>query len=360
MTNDGTWSPDPTALAGRIAVVAGAHRAVGRAVAAALGELGATVICTGPASTPAPDSRHDRPAPITDTAELVTSLGGVGIPIPVDHHDPIQVALLADRVRAEHGHIDVLVNDIWGNEQPATVDPGERTGDDLTAGLHAIRRAIDTHLVTSHFLLPLLTDRPGGLHVEMTAGMLVRRAADRPTAIFHDLTKLGADRLASSLGGELAPRGVTAVAITPCGTTSCASVPAASAGGWCGPDSDRRRPACHLADSLRSVGRGIAALAVDPHRDRWNQRSVDATLLARAYGIRSVDTARADSRDDPVVGVASALGSGPSTDPTRAAARRPRRRRERRRGRHTLDRPNAGGPAMLRPRAGARTRRRLR
>src|SRR5438105_15689479 len=109
------WSPDRHALRGRVAVVAGATRGAGRGIAAALGEAGATVICTGRSSrTGALRSDYDRPETIEETAELVTSLGGTGIPEAVDHLDAPQVRALADRIRADHGHIDVLVNDIWG------------------------------------------------------------------------------------------------------------------------------------------------------------------------------------------------------------------------------------------------------
>ena len=111
------WTPDPDALRGKVAVVAGATRGAGRGIAAALGEAGATVICTGRSSTTGRlRSDYDRPETIEETAELVTELGGLGVPMPVDHLDPPQVAGLADRLRADHGHIDVLVNDIWGAE----------------------------------------------------------------------------------------------------------------------------------------------------------------------------------------------------------------------------------------------------
>src|ERR1700746_3956737 len=102
-------------LNGKVAVVAGATRGAGRGIAAGLGEAGATVICTG-RSTRAQRSEYDRPETIEDTAELVSRLGGVGVALQVDHLEPDQVHRLAAKVRAEYGHIDVLVNDIWGAE----------------------------------------------------------------------------------------------------------------------------------------------------------------------------------------------------------------------------------------------------
>src|SRR5215204_4683243 len=113
------WAPDGDALRGRVAVVAGATRGAGRGIAAALGEAGATVICTGRSTrdkSRSVRSDYARAETIEETAELVTRLGGTGVPAVVDHLDAAQVRALADRLRAEHGHIDVLVNDIWGAE----------------------------------------------------------------------------------------------------------------------------------------------------------------------------------------------------------------------------------------------------
>ena len=111
------WSPNREALRGRVAVVAGATRGAGRGIAAALGEAGATVVCTGRSSrTRAIQSDYDRAETIEETAELVTDLGGTGIAVAVDHLDPDQVKGLAEQIRADHRHIDVLVNDIWGGE----------------------------------------------------------------------------------------------------------------------------------------------------------------------------------------------------------------------------------------------------
>src|SRR5437867_4406382 len=109
------WSPNRYALRGRIVVVAGATRGAGRGIAAALGETGATVICTG-RTTRSARSEYNRAETIEETAELVTHLGGIGIAAAVDYLEPKQVEQLAERIRKDHGQIDVLVNDIWGAE----------------------------------------------------------------------------------------------------------------------------------------------------------------------------------------------------------------------------------------------------
>src|SRR5688572_19364943 len=106
----------PDALRGRVAVVAGATRGAGRGIAVALGEAGATVICTG-RSTRARRSEYDRPETIEETAELVTAAGGHGIAVALDHLEVDQVQALVRRIDADHGRLDVLVNDIWGGER---------------------------------------------------------------------------------------------------------------------------------------------------------------------------------------------------------------------------------------------------
>src|SRR5437016_14107595 len=166
------WSPNRNALRERVAVVAGATRGAGRGIAAALGETGATVICTG-RTTRLKRSEYDRAETIEETAELVTHLGGIGIAVPVDHLDADQVTRLAARIRKDHGHIDVLVNDIWGGEL-LKGGPSEWNKPiwehDLDTGLRILRLAVDTHLITSHHLLPLVVNEPGGLLVEVTDG----------------------------------------------------------------------------------------------------------------------------------------------------------------------------------------------
>src|SRR6476646_2226947 len=108
---------DGRALSDRVAVVAGATRGAGRGIAAALGEAGATVVCTGrSAMSGNENSDYDRPETIEETAALVDELGGEGVAVQVDHLDAGQVRTLANRIRSDYGAIDILVNDIWGAE----------------------------------------------------------------------------------------------------------------------------------------------------------------------------------------------------------------------------------------------------
>ncbi len=299
-----TWSPNPDALRGRVAVVAGATRGAGRGIAAALGEAGATVVCTG-RSTRQARSEYDRPETIEQTAELVSSLGGVGVALAVDHLDAHQVRDLAARLRKDHGRLDVLVNDIWGAER-LKGGPAEWNRPiwklDLDKGLRILRLAIDTHLITSHHLLPLLVERPGGLLVEVTDGTVDYNAAHYRLSVFYDLAKAAVNRLAFSQGHELAPCGGTAVAITPGWLRSEMMLEAyrVTEANWRDALTPQRdgptAPAGFaVSETPRYVGRGVAALAADPGRARWNQKSVSVGQLASTYGFTDVDGSRPDS-----------------------------------------------------------------
>jgi len=292
-----SWHPDPEALRGRVAVVAGATRGAGRGIAAALGEAGATVYCTGRSSRGRSlPSDYDRPETIEETADLVTLLGGTGIAIVADHLDDDQVRRLADRIRDAHGHIDVLVNDIWGAEQlkggPADWNK-PIWQHDLQKGLRILRLAIDTHLITSCCLLPLLIDRPGGLLVEVTDGTSDYNATHYRLSAFYDLAKVAVNRLAFSLGHELAPFQATAVAITPGWLRSEMMLDAyhVTEENW---RTAAAPPGFAVSESPRYVGRAVVALATDPKRARWNQRSVTSGQLASKYGFTDIDGSQPD------------------------------------------------------------------
>ena len=155
-------------LAGRVALVAGATRGCGRAIAIELGALGATVYGSG-RSTRAGRSVMDRPETIEDTAERVTAAGGTGIAVRCDHSVPDDVEALTDRIRADHGRLDVLVNDVWGGDHLVTW--GKPVWEhSLDATLAVVRNGIETHIITSHFAIPLVLGSEDGLVLEVGDG----------------------------------------------------------------------------------------------------------------------------------------------------------------------------------------------
>jgi NAD(P)-dependent dehydrogenase (short-subunit alcohol dehydrogenase family) len=302
------WVPDRDALRGRVAVVAGSTRGAGRGIAAAMGEAGATVICTGRSSrTGTIASDYDRPEMIEETAELVTSLGGTGVAFRVDHLDSRQVAHLADEIGARWDHIDILVNDIWGAERLKGGPSRWNTPiwqHDLDIGLRILRLGVDTHLITSHHLLPLLIKNPGGLLVEVTDGTWEYNQSRYRLSVFYDLAKVAVNRLAFSQGKELAEVDGTAVALTPGFLRSEMMLDnfGVAEANWrdaldCS-RADRGLPVAPpdfaMSESPRYIGRAVAAIAADPERHRWNQRSLTSGQLASEYGFFDLDGSQPD------------------------------------------------------------------
>lgn len=253
-------------------------------------------------------SDYDRPETIEETAELVTRLGGTGVALQVDHLDSDQVGRLAEHVRLRHGGIDVLVNDIWGGEALKGGPADWNTPiwkHSLDDGLRILRLAVDTHLITSHHLLPLLVSNgPGGLLVEVTDGTSDFNASRYRISVFYDLAKVAVNRLAFSQGHELQPYGATAIAITPGWLRSEMMLDnfGVTEQNWrdaFDPNRTDGHPTAPegfgLSESPRYVGRAVAALASDPHRARWNRQSVSSAQLAQEYGFTDIDGAQPDS-----------------------------------------------------------------
>jgi NAD(P)-dependent dehydrogenase (short-subunit alcohol dehydrogenase family) len=281
-------------LEGKVALVAGATRGAGRGTAVALGEAGATVYCSG-RTTRERRSEYDRPETIEETAELVSAAGGIGIAVAVDHLEADEVETLVRRIDAEQGRLDVLVNDIWGGELLAEWDKPVWEHD-LEGGLRLLRLAIDTHLVTSHFALPLLIRDPGGLVVEMTDGTREFNAERYRLSTFYDLAKWAVIRLAFAQGHELAPHGCTAVALTPGWLRSEMMLEhfGVTEENW--RDGAATNPHfAAISETPRFVGRAVAALAADPDVQRRNGGSFSSGELAREYGFTDVDGSQPDA-----------------------------------------------------------------
>jgi NAD(P)-dependent dehydrogenase (short-subunit alcohol dehydrogenase family) len=279
-------------LEGKVALVAGATRGAGRQIAVQLGAAGATVYATGRTTRQQP-SEMARPETIEETAELVTAAGGVGIAVQVDHLVPQQVRDLVARIDAEQGRLDVLVNDIWGAEGLFSWDK-PLWEDSLDTGLHILRLAVDTHIITSHAALPLLIRNPGGLVVEVTDGTLEYNADNYRVSFFYDLAKASVLRLAFAQAHELKPHGATAVAITPGWLRSEMMLEhyGVTEDNWL--DATAKEPHFVISETPAYVGRAVAALAGDPDVARWNGQSLSSGQLSAVYGFTDVDGSRPD------------------------------------------------------------------
>jgi NAD(P)-dependent dehydrogenase (short-subunit alcohol dehydrogenase family) len=286
-------APVSAPLTRKVALVTGATRGAGRGTAVSLGEAGATVYCTG-RTTRERRSEYDRPETIEETAELVTAAGGEGIAMAVDHLEAGQVEALVRRIDAESGRLDVLVNDIWGGELLFEWET-PLWEHDLENGLRILSLAIDTHLITSHFALPLLIREPGGLVVEMTDGTREYNAEHYRVSAFYDLAKTAVIRLAFAQSVELAPHGGTAVALTPGWLRSEMMLEnyGVTEANW--RDGAAVNPHfAAISESPRFVGRAVAALAADPNVHRRNGGSFSSGGLAREYDFTDVDGSQPD------------------------------------------------------------------
>lgn len=280
-------------LDGKVALVAGATRGAGRGTAVALGEAGATVYCTG-RTTRHRTSEYGRPETIEETAELVTAAGGTGIAVEVDHLHAAGVEALVRRIDDEQGRLDVLVNDVWGGENLVewNTPVWEHS---LDAGLKMLHGAVDTHLVTSHFALPLLIRRPGGLVVEMTDGTREYNATNYRLSAFYDLAKWAVLRLAFSQAEDLKPFQCTAVALTPGWMRSEMMLEhyGVTEANW--RDAAAVNPHfAAISESPRFVGRAVVALAADPDLASRTGGSFSSGGLAQEYGFTDVDGSRPD------------------------------------------------------------------
>ncbi len=262
-------------LRGRVAVVTGASRGVGRGIALALGEAGATVYVTG--RSDAGRTTEGLPGTVRETADAVTQRGGQGVAVRCDHTADEQVEALFARVTQEQGRLDLLVNNAWGGyekhdwpgfaapfwEQPLRHWPGM-----FEAGVRA-------HLVASRLAVPLLLANRGGLIVHTTAWDRDKYLGN----LFYDVAKAAVNRLAFGMARELRPHGIAVVALAP-GFVGTERVLAAFAA------------AGRAAPSLESpeyTGRAVVALASDADVLARSGQVLTVGQLATEYGLTDVD-----------------------------------------------------------------------
>jgi NAD(P)-dependent dehydrogenase (short-subunit alcohol dehydrogenase family) len=272
------------ALAGKIAVVAGATRGAGRGIARMLGEAGSTVYVTG-RSTVGNPATPNRPETIEETAEFVNEAGGKGIAVRVDHTSEDDVRQLFERVRNEQGKLDILVNNVWG-------------GDDLTEwgtpfwelsmekGATMLERAVFSHIITSRYGVPLMVEQKSGLVVEITDGDHFGYRSN----LFFDLVKTSVIRLAYAMASELREHEITAVALTPGFLRSEAMLDhfGVAEANW--QDAVKQEPDFTESETACYVGRAVAHLAADSDVFAKTGRVFNSWDLAHHYGFHDIDS----------------------------------------------------------------------
>ena len=256
------------ALAGKVAVVTGSSRGIGRGAAVALAEQGATVYVTGRTTS--------GPLSIGESARLVDEAGGHGIAVQVDHGDDAQIGALFAQVAAEQGHLDILVNNVYKIPDPPAWGGGfwdhpiSIWDDQVGIGLRA-------HYVASWHAAPLLfAAGPGGFicNVSSPGGQSYHFSSS------YGAGKAGLDRLTVDMAVELEPKGVATVSLYP------GSVATEFIQEW----SVKRGTDLSGSQTTLGVGRTIAALATLPFAD----------LMARSGTIQWCEdvSAELDVRDE--------------------------------------------------------------
>ena len=301
------------ALNGKVALVAGATRGAGRAIARDLARAGAFVHCTG-RSTRGRPSDYGRTETIEDTAALITDEGGQAEAHVCDHLDPARISQVIDQIDTDHGRLDIIVNDIGGEAYVEWGTPFWET--ELDTEMRLFRAGLLTHLHTAHAALPLLTRNPGGLHIEITDGTAEFNASHYRENIFLDLTKTAVSRLAFGLGHELDKVEATAVAITPGWLRSEMMLDhfSTTEDDWMRDSLDETRTEpprdFAISETPHLLGRSVVALAADPDRHSFNSTTQGTRGLAVHYGFNDLDGSRPDSWS-----FIAALENDPAADP---------------------------------------------
>jgi len=270
-------------LKGKIALVAGATRGAGRGIACMLGEAGAVVYCTGRSIRGQP-TRKDRPETIEETAEMVTARGGKGIWVQVDHSDKGKVKGLIERVKQEQdGRLDILVNDMTGDNNMEFKPFVEHS---LDKGLKVLENGSISHLITSHYGLPLLINAGGGLVVEVTDGISYEI---REFNFYYDLEKAINIRLAQSLARQVKQHKIAVVSLTPGFLRSEEMLDHFGV-----TESNWREGIKHQRDFAYSespfyIGKAVVALACDKKIMQKSGQALVSGRLAREYGFTDID-----------------------------------------------------------------------
>lgn len=273
-------------LTGKVAVVAGATRGAGRGIARMLGEAGATVYCSG-RSTRGNLSPIGRAETIDETAEMVSEAGGIGIAARTDHSVAEEVEALFDRVHKDSGRLDVLVNDIGGEDQAEWHPIWEA---DVEKGFAFLDTAVRTHILTSRHGVPLMIEQGSGLIIEITDG----DHSGYRGSLFYDLVKNQVIRLAYALSVELAPHGITALALTPGFLRSETMLDNFGVGEENWRDAIGKAKGFSESETPCFVGRAAAALAADPDVHEKTGQALASWSLAREYGFDDIDGRRPD------------------------------------------------------------------
>ena len=263
-------------LTGKIALVTGASRGLGKAVALELAEAGAYVICTA-RSTRGHSTQNELPATTIDaTVDAVRKAGGKAEAIQCDHTDAVAVKALVDYISEQHGKLDILVNNAWGGHDPhdESVRGEEVWEEPLDQFKHMLLAGPYSDYITSLLVLKyLMGPIQKGLIITTTW-----HTAEPPAWLPYEGSKAAKNRLVYVLGYHLKEKGIPVIAVAP---------------GWMRTElmftHHTREELEGQTETPHYAARGIAALASDPDVMRFTGKLMDVSDLADIYGITDLD-----------------------------------------------------------------------
>lgn len=265
-------------LEGKVALVTGATRGLGKGIATGLGEAGATVYITGRTLTASPEAAGS----LAETAAAVEQAGGVAIPVQVDHSDDGQIKALFEQIEAEAGRLDLLVNNAYAGVPALRAAYGKpfwqmepSFWDDCN------QVGLRSHYVSSVYAARLMVPRQRGLICTLSSWGGLSYIFGVP----YGAGKAACDRLAADMAVELKPHQITSVSIWPgIVGTELMSQFAAEMGLGDGPAGAAR----HNWETPLLTGRVIAALAAEPDSLRRTGQVQIVAELAREFGVVDV------------------------------------------------------------------------
>jgi NAD(P)-dependent dehydrogenase (short-subunit alcohol dehydrogenase family) len=271
-------------LKGRVAVVTGASRGIGKGIALELGAGGATVYLTGRTVS----QQGPLPGTIGETAEEVTALGGEGIAVQCDHHDDDRVAAVFERIEKEQDRLDVLVNNVF-----AAPDLAQWLGKPFwelptRAWDEVIDVGVRSHYVASALAAPTMIRQRAGLIANISSSGAIQYAHNVP----YGVGKAALDKMTADMAHDLLSYGVAVVSLWP----GLVKTELVMFGAQQGPDGSAQLDLGEEgtfdlsgAETPRFIGRAVVALAIDPDVMARSGRAHTVADMAKEYGFTDLD-----------------------------------------------------------------------
>lgn len=265
------------ALSGKVAVVTGASRGIGKGIALALAAEGATVYVTGRTLT---EGASPLPGTIGETAEACNRRGGKGVAVQVDHGCDEQVAALFEKVRQEQGALDILVNNAFALSDDL-INP-EGFWEKPLSNWNMMEVGVRSNFVSAWHAANIMVPKKSGLIVAISGYTGVAYTY----GVVFGTSKSAVDRMARDMAIELKPHQVTSIALWQGLTlTERAKINLATNPELKGSAATRPEEAC----STEFAGRVIAALAQDSALIKRSGGTFITAELANQYGVVDID-----------------------------------------------------------------------